>query len=208
MEQWSSRRAGSIVLFMYAVLWAQSTSHEIPVHLPSRGSAYSLRNSLSDITAQLRDDCNSSHFRSYRSNKRHLFQDETRKCQEGSCNISASFGFADEGKRLACGRHRSNGMVNLKARPCAHPEGCTIRPRFGPAGGRPTFCLNHRRPGNVLLSNRHASEDKAQWRRKCTLSTECSKTASFGMPGDGHPRSCTKHRSVGTSSKERKHEMV
>lgn len=122
---------------------------------------------------------------------------ETRRCQEKFCNVTASFGFVREGKRMACGRHRQAGMVNLKAKPCAFPEGCTLRPRYGPAGGHPTFCLKHRRPGNIPFSRTCSwVADQVQWRRKCALSAVCDKTASFGLPSDGHPSACAQHRSV------------
>jgi EsV-1-7 cysteine-rich motif len=61
-----------------------------------------------------------------------------RNCNEPKCNVTASFGYEADKKKLRCFAHKDDDMVSLTSRFCKHP-GCKTQPSFGLAADKVSY---------------------------------------------------------------------
>ena len=64
-----------------------------------------------------------------------------------------SFGLPGS-RATRCNAHKESGMVNVHAKHCDHPGGCTKQTCFGHPGGSATRCSIHKEPGMVNVRDR------------------------------------------------------
>jgi hypothetical protein len=107
------------------------------------------------------------------------------KCDWEGCTKVASFGDEVERKRLRCGPHATDKMVNLCAQRCKDPGGCTKAANFNKKGLKAKFCSDHAKPG---MENVNAS--------KCDFKG-CKKEASFGDKNEKKRVRCGPHAEPG-----------
>ena len=76
-------------------------------------------------------------------------------------------------------------MINVHAKRCGHPGGCTVHPNFGLPGSLATRCNAHKEPGMVNVRA-----------KLCNYPGGCSKQPAYGLPG-GSSAHCTSHKEPG-----------
>jgi len=102
------------------------------------------------------------------------------KCQQ--CEKRADYGFTE---KVACGKHREEGMTDLHTKKCL-VEYCNTRPNFGlPADKSASYCKTHADKGMVDLKN-----------KKC-LFESCNTRPYFGLPSDKSAIYCKTHAGKG-----------
>jgi len=96
------------------------------------------------------------------------------------CGARAIYGFD---LMIACGKHREEGMTDLKAKRCLI-DSCNTRPSFGlPSDKRPSYCKAHADNQMVDILNK---------KKKC-LFEYCDIRSSFGLPSDKSASYCKAH---------------
>jgi hypothetical protein len=103
-------------------------------------------------------------------------------CIYPDCKTSAIYNFEGETKRLYCGLHKLNGMINLKNRHCIHPN-CKTRPSYNVEGKTTSlYCVSHKLPGMIFVKNKHC------------IYPECKKQANYNVEGETKGLYCSLHK--------------
>jgi hypothetical protein len=102
-------------------------------------------------------------------------------CEE--CSSQATFNVPG-GKGKFCGKHRKEGMINVKIKKCEY-SACKIQPSYGIIGEVPKFCVKHKT--SEMINIKKIRCEKKDCKSTCT---------SFDIPG-GKGRFCAKHKLEG-----------
>jgi hypothetical protein len=107
----------------------------------------------------------------------------TQKCTYENCKRYATYNYADQKKRIYCGEHKKENMVDVAHKKCIEP-GCTAQPTYNfPGEKKRLFCVEHKKNG--MIDTAH---------KKC-IEPECNKRPIFNLENEKLPLYCKKHKS-------------
>lgn len=84
----------------------------------------------------------------------------SRRCDEPTCNTTASFGFESDGHAVCCSAHKLDGMENVKTRRCVEPGCKTTSNRDWGDGLLCARCYAAAHPEDPLVKARNKTEEK------------------------------------------------
>ncbi|BDA48024.1 hypothetical protein COCOBI_11-2810 [Coccomyxa sp. Obi] len=150
----------------------------------------------------------------------------SRSCMHAAgCNSRSSFNYPEQQGGLYCSKHRLEGMINVRNKPCLHP-GCQKQPCFNRPGttvglycgdhrlpdhvnvkqkqchqagckARPSFAAPGAGPGSGRYCNKHKLQGMVDVRNKHCHQEGCNKCPSFNSPGKTVPLFCRAHKKEG-----------
>lgn len=102
------------------------------------------------------------------------------KCSSLNCpKVKPCFNFPGEKKGIYCGKHKIIGMINVTSITCKY-ENCSVQPRYGKPGFKPTKCSKHKDAGMIKKPT-----------AKCKI---CKEKAVYGI--NFIPRHCENHKTI------------
>ncbi|CAL8462977.1 g2511 [Coccomyxa elongata] len=120
----------------------------------------------------------------------------SRSCMHAAgCSSRSSFNYPEQQGGLFCSKHRLEGMINVRNKPCLHP-GCQKQPCFNRPGTTVgLYCGDHRSPDHVNVKQKYCHQ------------AGCEARPSFAAPGagPGSGRYCSKHKLQGMVDVRNKH---
>lgn len=106
----------------------------------------------------------------------------SKECIYHSCSKQSSFNFIGNPKKLLCGTHKLNGMINVGVKSCLI-ESCNKQPCFNYENKKkPLYCLTHKKENMINVK-----------KQKCE-SLNCNIEPIFNYSHENKPRFCTSHK--------------
>lgn len=117
-------------------------------------------------------------------------------CIDVECNMHASFGYVEDGKRLYCKRHKKDDMVNLTGSICRQ-SGCKTMASYNYVGETvKAYCSKHKKSMMVRLHYNRCRYTNSDGVR-------CSTAANYGAETDTRATYCAVHRLKGMTYKSK-----
>jgi EsV-1-7 cysteine-rich motif len=107
------------------------------------------------------------------------------ECRDVCCTTQPNYNIPGEKKGIFCKDHATEGMVNVVAKRCEHPD-CEVRPSYNvPGASKGVFCKDHATEGMVDVKNKRCEHP------------ECVKQPAYNVPGAAKGIFCKDHATEG-----------